>query len=133
MELIPWREVRDWKCIRCGKCCRELDVMVTPEEEARLSRYGEVFNRGKILVYLKKIDGSCVFFKSGVCMIYPKRPMACVKYPFYFKSSGEERSRFAGVHVYIDSACPGVVFGNPSESLVSVIRELLRNEKLIIV
>jgi len=107
--------------------------MVTPEEEGRLRRHGEVFNRGKILVYLRKSGGSCVFFKSGVCVIYPERPMACVKYPFYFKFSGEEKSRFAGVHVYIDSACPGVVLGNPSESLVSVIRELLRNEKLIIV
>ncbi|WP_290597996.1 MULTISPECIES: YkgJ family cysteine cluster protein [unclassified Archaeoglobus] len=133
MKLIPWRRVGNWKCIRCGKCCKELDVMVTSEEENRLRKFGDIFRRGKVLVYLKRVDGKCVFFRSGICAIYLERPMACVKYPFYFKSTGEEESYFAGVHVYVDSNCPGVVLGCPTKSFVDTIQSLLRNEKLIIV
>ena len=133
MKPIPWRRVEKWKCVRCGKCCEELDVMVTSEEEKRLRKFGDVFRRGKVLVYLKKIDGRCIFFRSGICAIYPERPMACVKYPFYFRSTGGEESYFGGYHVYVDSNCPGVVLGHPTESLIDTIQNLLKNERLIIV
>jgi len=94
VQLVPWRKVEAWKCLRCGKCCTKLDVMVTPDEERRLEKYGDVFERGRVLVYLRKVKGRCIFLENGNCAIYPERPMACVKYPFYFKSKGDAESRF---------------------------------------
>ena len=116
-----------WKCLRCGICCTKLDVMVTPDEERRLEKYGEVFERGRVLVYLRKVKGRCIFLENGNCAIYPERPMACVKYPFYFKSKGDAESRFDGIHVYVDSSCPGVVLGNHSEAIVNILEDLMKN------
>lgn len=53
VNLLPWRRVK--RCIRCGKCCSSLDVPLTYEEEERLRKYGDVFRRGKIGVYLRKM------------------------------------------------------------------------------
>lgn len=111
-NLIPWRRVRGWKCVRCGFCCSTYDVPVSIDEEARLGKYGNVFRKGKLGVYLKRKEGSCIFKAKWGCKIYDERPLACVLYPFYIRNTGEEEAKFTynGVDyfVYLDKNCRGI-------------------------
>jgi Fe-S-cluster containining protein len=120
--LIPWRLVKRWECIRCGWCCRNLDVHVTVYDEERLKKYGDVFWYGKIGVYLKKVNGACIFY-DGLCKIYPERPRACIFYPFYFLKRGEEIAKFGKYYVYVDRNCRGIGRGRRIEE---VLKELVR-------
>ena len=127
-QLIPWKNVEKWMCIRCGKCCSNLDVPVTYEDEKRLKEYGDVFTRGKIGLYLKTVGGRCVFFRDGQCTIYNKRPEACKRYPFYFRCFGDDDALFCvgdvRLYVYIDPECSGIGRG---ENVERVIVELLKS------
>ncbi len=132
VDLIPWRRVKRWSCVRCGKCCSFLDVPLTYEEEGRLRKYGDVFRKGRIGVYLRrypKKDGCCIFF-DGKCKIYHERPEACRRYPFYLREKGEDEALYhyesGNVYVYIDRSCSGVGLG---EKVEKVIQRLLKDLK----
>ncbi len=126
MDLIPWRDIDKWECIRCGKCCSVLDVPVTIDEEKVISRYGDVFTRRKIGVYLKKVGRFCIFYANGKCRIYQERPEACRRYPFYFRKSGEKKAEFVFgneiFYVYVDRNCSGIGKGR---NVVYVIQDIL--------
>ncbi len=117
-NLIPWRLARRWTCVRCGWCCCSYDVPVTFDDERRLRKYGDVFWRGKVGLYLKRIDGKCVFYDNGKCLIYDERPIACRRYPFYFRRNGEELARFGDIYVYVDANCRGVGKGRRIEEVL---------------
>jgi hypothetical protein len=123
-NLIPWREVENWKCIMCGKCCRTLDVPVTMDEERELKRYGNVLRKHNIGVYLKRINDRCIFYEEK-CIIYPFRPIACKKYPFYFRKYGEKDSEFFDrgikLHIYIDKECTGIGRGLAVEKILQLL------------
>ncbi len=123
MNFLPWRYAGKWTCIRCGKCCSELDVPVTYEEELRFRRFGKVLFRKKVGVYLRKVNGRCIFLdENNVCRIYPIRPEACRRYPFYIREKGcSDASFHVGgkvVYVYIDPSCPGIGRGAEIEKAV---------------
>lgn len=138
-RYLPWRDVLGWRCIRCGRCCKEYLVPLTPGEAIRYSlTYGPVVIAYKNKYYLaKKIDGSCCFltYVGGLayCLIYYERPLACRLYPFYItktpiKGIPEEKaiypiSRNRFVYVYIDSSCPGV---NTVRNINSLVKEVIR-------
>lgn len=128
-NLVPWREVEKWKCIHCGKCCSNLDVPVTYEDEKRLKKYGDVFTKGKIGLYLKKVRGECIFFRDGRCKIYSERPEACRRYPFYFRDSGDDSALFSvrevKIYVYVDLECNGVGSGKDVEKVIGEILKCL--------
>lgn len=121
-DLIPWRTAGRWKCVRCGWCCCNYDVPVTFEDEERLKKFGDVLWRGKIGVYLKKIDGKCIFYNDGECLIYEDRPIACRRYPFYIRRQGDYLAKFGNVYVYLDKNCRGIGKGRRIED---VLNELL--------
>ena len=129
-NLIPWRRIKKWGCIRCGRCCSTLDIPVTFEEEERLKKYGSVFKRGKIGLYLRKKRGKCIFFKKGSCKIYEERPEACRRYPFYFRDLGEDEALFVKgefrIYVYVDKECRGIGKGKNVEEVVEEIIRPLR-------
>jgi len=106
-QLIPWRELKGWNCIHCGRCCRSYDVPLTPEDEERLKKYGSVFRKGRVGLYLKKKKGKCVF-RRDKCRIYTERPVACRLYPFYVRFECSKDAYFNGYYVYIDAECRGV-------------------------
>ena len=110
--LIPWRRVKGWACVHCGRCCSTYDIPVTFEDELRLRKFGSVFRKGKVGLYLKKKKGTCVFWRKGRCKIYDERPTACKLYPFYVKKWGKEEARFNGYYVYVDSKCGGINKGD---------------------
>jgi hypothetical protein len=130
-NLIPWKKVRGWSCIHCGFCCSEYDIPVTLEEEERLKKYGNVFKRGKIGLYLRKKRGTCVFRSKIGCRIYKDRPMACRKYPFYVKQQGNEDSLFIhdGMehHVFLDARCSGLGRGDDIEEEIKKVLQVLKN------
>jgi hypothetical protein len=115
LNLIPWSKISRWKCIRCGKCCSLLDVQLGFEDEKRLRKYGDVFSYGRIGVYLKKVNGKCIFYEAGKCLIYPDRPLGCRNYPFYIRRNGVEDAKFRFKNqiffVYLDSSCRGIEKG----------------------
>ncbi len=117
-NLIPWRRVKRWECIRCGWCCKNYDVPVTVYDEERLRKYGDVFWRGKIGVYLKRVNGVCIFYDGSGCSIYDDRPKACRLYPFYVMKRGEEEARFGNLYVYLDKNCRGIGRGRRVEDLI---------------
>ncbi|MBO8182554.1 MAG: YkgJ family cysteine cluster protein [Archaeoglobus sp.] len=130
-DLVPWKRVKRWNCIRCGKCCEVLEVPVTHEEEKRLKKYGDVFIKSKIGVYLRK-DRHCIFY-TGKCRIYPERPIACRKYPFYIRYEGESSAFFRfgdeEYYVYLDKNCSGIGMGFRIEKVIENLIAELKNVK----
>ena len=129
-HLVPWKKVERWKCVHCGFCCSEYDIPVTLEEEERLRKYGNVFKKGKIGLYLRKKKGKCVFRGKSGCRIYDERPMACRRYPFYVKQQGDDDSLFIHegetCHVFLDARCRGLGKGDGvEEEIRKVLRDLM--------
>ncbi len=117
-------------CLRCGKCCTQFGVCVTPFDILRISEgtgmkpgaflslvddYSErereepaVLIDGKMqIVVLKRSAGKiCFFYSKEGCNIYEFRPYLCRAYPFMIRNGKitETKSR----------ACIG--YWNPGEA-----------------
>ncbi|MCI5968424.1 YkgJ family cysteine cluster protein [Helicobacter sp.] len=106
------------KCKECGgKCCTGESgyVFVTPKEIEEIAEFLGLDFDTFCQNYVKKVGYrysllditqdnktySCVFFKDGICQIYPKRPKQCVAFPFwdYYKEHFDE----------LEKECIGVV------------------------
>ena len=96
----------DFKCQRCGACCRYLTekVMVESLDAFRLTQYlrehGQPnldmadfytqyttpvpISRGFPIFTLNTVgeEESCIFLKDGACSVYPARTRTCRLYPF---------------------------------------------------
>ncbi len=117
-ELVPWRDVERWECVRCGKCCKTLDVSLSFEEEEVLKTVRpDSVVYGKIGAYVRRVDGKCVFYAEksgkGMCTIYSLRPKACKLYPFYVRNSGPENARYGSFYVFLHRECEGIGVGRP--------------------
>jgi hypothetical protein len=97
-------------------------------------KYGDVFRRFKIGVYLKK-EGYCIFY-DGKCRIYAERPIACRKYPFYIRLKGSKEALFEfdceRYFVYIDKTCRGIGVGFKAEKVIRDLIVELKNRKILI-
>ncbi|MEM1702082.1 MAG: YkgJ family cysteine cluster protein [Desulfurococcaceae archaeon] len=88
-------------CIRCTRCCRDTEMVLTYMDIGRLTRLGHKgfykFIRG--FYRLVNIDGHCIFLdpSSGKCVVYEHRPLGCRAYPLIY----DERRG-----IVIDSYCP---------------------------
>ncbi len=138
--LIPWRHVKYWLCLGCGKCCRHYWVPINSGELPFLLKYYSNYlevRKGKI--YLKRrVDGSCVFLKNNLCTIQGVKPVACKTFPFYVQTSPlkkykPEEAIFTfnskKYFVYVDSSCEGLGLGFPVEKVIKEAIEILRGEK----
>lgn len=96
----------DFRCQRCGACCRHLTekVMVESLDAYRLVRYFRKHGRPYMTmeefymqyttpvpisrgypIFMMNTAGTeeaCVFLKDGACSVYPARPRTCRLYPF---------------------------------------------------
>ncbi|AIY91021.1 YkgJ family cysteine cluster protein [Geoglobus acetivorans] len=131
MDLAPYSEFRRWRCIHCGYCCREYDISLGYEDERILRKFGSVFSYGKIGVYLKRRNSKCIFRKNR-CKIYRFRPVACRKYPFYIRNSGDKRSEFMyngkRYYILVDRNCRGLGMGEDIEkAIVRLLRWIERH------
>ena len=92
------------RCLRCGECCRETEMLLSTEDVARLERKGynrETFSvcdsQGFIL--LRNFEGCCIFYDAEKrrCRIRAIRPSGCRVYPVvYDESEG----------IVVDDICP---------------------------
>lgn len=92
----------EFKCKRCGECCRQAGfVYLTPEEAVAISEklrrdiysfmqeYVEIQDRRK-LVLKKNTDESCVFLDGKGCSVYSVRPQQCRDFPLLWRTERSE-------------------------------------------
>jgi len=135
-DYVPWRKVKRWTCIRCGRCCCDFLVSLFLHEALRIYKsFGPfiVQVNGKIAL-AKKPDGSCVFldYEGGLarCMIYLERPGVCRIYPFYVRVGAPEDSDALYIDnmgfkygVYVDTRCSGAYRGPLIEPILPKVIE----------
>ena len=95
----------EFRCVRCGKCCRWKGLVKVTEEEAdSISAFLGMDPRSFIdsltrlspdrttLSLLEKEDGSCYFYDEDarVCRIQPVKPRQCRAFPFTWSFPGWE-------------------------------------------
>lgn len=95
-----------WKargyCLKCGLCCRDTEMVLTPSDLRRIEALGyvkrefTVFRRG--FYRLRNVDGKCFFYRDGKCIIYEYRPLGCSMYPIVIEVENCE--------VTVDELCP---------------------------
>jgi uncharacterized protein len=76
-------------CNRCGLCCRDKVITLSPYDVIRIARAAKVstgtvverytMRRGSLLRFLP--DGQCATLDGPRCTIHPGRPLACRLYP----------------------------------------------------
>ena len=91
------------RCIRCGICCQETDMLLSEKDIVRLERRGyskDFFVRFDSEGYalLRNRQGHCVFYnaKERRCDVYAFRPSGCRVYPVIYD---EEKG------IVVDSIC----------------------------
>ena len=82
------------KCVDCGNCCRETEMLLSARDIARIMKKGRknlrpndfVRKTDDRLFQLKNVNGHCVFFdhNTQLCKIYEIRPQGCRFYPLTF-------------------------------------------------
>ena len=85
----------DFKCKRCGECCKILTIYVNKRDSARINKLGyEDYNDFDNFIkkpILKKPNNKCIFLtkvgKKYSCKIYESRPKACKDYPPNIKNN----------------------------------------------
>lgn len=129
LQFVPWRYIADWKCVKCGDCCRLYSVVINFHEWLRIVKnYGvEHTSSGLDKLFIRRrSDGSCTFLHSGpninLCTLQRAKPRACQLWPFkvlmkpefgYGNDAvfpyGENR-----LFVYADPMCHGLRYGTPT-------------------
>ncbi|WXG43826.1 MAG: YkgJ family cysteine cluster protein [Promethearchaeati archaeon SRVP18_Atabeyarchaeia-1] len=77
-------------CNRCGKCCADTSMQLSPQDIRRLQRLGydpsDFTTKKGGFDTLKNVNGVCYFFeaKSNACKVYACRPEGCRYYPIVY-------------------------------------------------
>jgi len=129
LDFVPWRYVSDWKCIRCGNCCRFYSVVISFHEWLMIVKnFGiNLTTSGLNKFYIRRRnDGSCSFLGNSsytsACSLQRTKPRACQLWPFKvlmtpeygFANEAEFPIGDGRVFVYADSMCNGLSFGSPT-------------------
>lgn len=92
------------RCMRCGVCCQQTDMLLSEADIIRLEKQGhrrESFVRFDPEGYalLRNRQGNCVFYNptAKCCGVYLFRPVGCRVYPVLFD---EDKG------ITLDSICP---------------------------
>lgn len=133
MKPVPWRSVQSWRCVFCGLCCRDYQVVLGFNEWiSLLKNYGSESVKpglGKLFIS-KKSDGSCYFStKLGdtyICGLQHTKPKACKIWPFKIHSSpkygrpveAHYRYRNKNFFIYVDPLCTGLSWGIPNQEFI---------------
>ena len=79
------------RCLRCGVCCTETEMLLSNEDIERLERMG--YLRGFFVFFdkegyatLRNAKGHCVFYdvEKRRCRVYGVRPAGCRLYPVIY-------------------------------------------------
>lgn len=90
-------EIREFKCVMCGQCCANQDLIQLTSYELfhlaeRLKMYPvDFFNRYCVIettslnpelhLYLRTVEQRCPFLYGKLCSLHDARPYACRAYP----------------------------------------------------
>jgi len=103
-DIATWEQNTFMRCLCCGECCKETEMLLSNEDIDRLERKGytrDFFVRIDKDGYaiLRNQKGICVFFDSEkrVCMERASRPLGCRIYPVMHD---EDKG------IVIDNICP---------------------------
>ena len=130
-DLIPWRKVKDWHCLNCGRCCFIFDIPIDSLDYHQIiTKYG--YNSIRTINdewFLQRWDNyKCLFLEEkkngGFCTIHEDRPYTCRVFPFVIRRNTDYGNlEFASLFykketfcVYLTAECPGIVLGEPSET-----------------
>jgi Fe-S-cluster containining protein len=110
------------RCLRCGACCRETEMLLSAKDIERLERKGydrDFFVRFDSEGYatLRNYRGYCVFYDAGKrrCKVRAHRPLGCRIYPvIYDEAKG----------IIVDPICP-------SQGSVTEKQKAKRGEKVL--
>lgn len=74
-------------CQRCGECCRNQDVIISPRDKKRICKYLGIaipeFEKEYLKPDKRHIPWPCPFLdKDNNCKIYSVRPKPCEAHPF---------------------------------------------------
>lgn len=92
------------RCLRCGVCCRETEMLLSAKDIERLERKG--YDRAFFMRFdsegyatLRNHRGYCVFYDAGKrrCKVRAHRPLGCRIYPVIYD---EDKG------LTVDSICP---------------------------
>jgi len=92
------------RCLRCGACCIETEMLLSTEDIERLERKGyskKFFVQFDSEGYakLRNLQDHCVFYdaEKQQCKVYRERPLGCRLYPvIYDETKG----------IVVDNICP---------------------------
>jgi Fe-S-cluster containining protein len=82
------------RCLRCGVCCRETEMLLSTEDIERLEKKG--YRKDSFVVFdkegypkLRNLQNHCFFFNvdNQRCTVYHYRPMGCHLYPVIYDSA----------------------------------------------
>lgn len=110
------------RCLRCGECCRETEMLLSNEDIERLEKrgYEKDFFVGfdeEGYATLRNLNGVCVFFnpKTRVCKEHDNRPLGCRIYPIMHD---EDKG------IVIDDICP-------AKSTISEKQKMKKGKKVL--
>jgi Fe-S-cluster containining protein len=92
------------RCLRCGDCCKETEMLLSTEDIERLERKGYskkffVQFDSEGYAQLRNLQDHCVFYDAEKqrCKVYRERPSGCRLYPvIYDETKG----------IVVDNICP---------------------------
>lgn len=87
------------------KCCGGSPVkapILMPFEEAQFSDVFKTTEPNGVQRLSRTPAGRCVFFSTGKCTIYDKRPQECRVYPLVYQQQGENNELVLKIH----DGCP---------------------------
>jgi Fe-S-cluster containining protein len=134
LQFVPWRYIADWKCTRCGDCCRLYSVVINFHEWLTIVKSFGVEHTAAGLDKLfirRRSDGSCVFLQGGssvnLCTLQRTKPRACQLWPFKVLTKPEfgyaNEAVFpcgdSKLFVYADPMCRGIRYGSPTPEFAS--------------
>ncbi|NPA39219.1 MAG: YkgJ family cysteine cluster protein [Thermodesulfobacteria bacterium] len=86
--------MKDFKCKRCGECCKgESTISLSEEDIKNIASYLGLSEKEFLFQYtvkkfpnrieMKVKDGHCIFFdpKTKMCKIHPVKPKMCKNWP----------------------------------------------------
>ncbi|MFQ6043550.1 MAG: YkgJ family cysteine cluster protein [Candidatus Poribacteria bacterium] len=138
MEYVPWKQVNNWLCLGCGKCCYRYAIQLKDDEAAMIRKFwSDAVEERRGRIYLRKVGKKCLFQSGQSCALQPLglKPIACKIWPFYFSTvpiidwdSSNYQSQFLcrgkEYFVYVNTSCYGVNRGTQS-NLRKVISEII--------
>lgn len=151
LHYVPWKHIRSWRCLQCGRCCREFQINLRFYDYARIVHlWPETVDVDQIgIPFIKRAHGHCVFqHSSGLCSLQPQgmKPIICKLWPFKVfpanQTRGHNYSRFhykeGDFFVYLNpyyKICPGINKGDPKDfplvvkEIIEIYRHLIGDQQ----